>query len=405
MNRRVTHRMHLAALLPLAGALACAPLATTVPSATTAAKVSTAASTPLPEGLTQPVVSPRTPRTPDGKPDLQGFWNAATLTPLERPRNAQGRTITAEQAQEIEKRNADRVEAGDKQLDPNRSLPPVGGEGGGAGGAVGGYNNFWVDRGTDVVEIGGEARTSLVVDPADGRVPQLTPEGAERRASRLNVATRPSSDAPEQQGSAQRGAFDDIELRPLGERCLIGFGSTSGPPALPVMYNNIKQIVQTQGHVMILNEMVHDARVVRMNAPHLPGAMRRWLGDSTGRWEGDTLVVETTNFTDKTRFRGSTANLKVTERFTRTDEKTLLYQFTVEDAATWTAPWSAEYVWAWSDEPLYEYACHEGNYSIQGILGGERLREAEEAEKAKQAAEAAEKAKRGKNRPAVRIRK
>jgi hypothetical protein len=184
----------------------------------------------------------------------------------------------------------------------------------------------------------------------------------------------------------------------------MGFGSTSGPPALPVMYNNIKQIVQTPDHVMILNEMVHDARVVRVNGTHLPASLRRWMGDSIGRWDGDTFVVETTGFTDKTRFRGSTSNLKVTERFTRTDEKTLLYQFTIEDPATWTQPWSGEYTWAWSEEPLYEYACHEHNYSLQGILGGARVREAEEAEKAQQA-ENAGKAKSGRSprpaRPAV----
>ena len=163
-----------------------------------------------------------------------------------------------------------------------------------------------------------------------------------------------------------------MEARPLGERCLMGFGSSAGPPALPVLYNNIKQIVQTPTHVMILNEMVHDARIVRMNGTHLAPTVRKWLGDSIGRWDGDTLVVETTNFTDKTRFRGSSEHLKVVERFTRLDARTLLYQFTVEDPTTWTRPWSGEYTWAWSEQPVYEYACHEGNYSLEGILKGAR---------------------------------
>ncbi len=323
------------------------------------------------------------PRTPDGRPDLQGFWNTATLTPLERPRNAPEGTLTAEQAAEVE-RSAEAWRASDdRPIDPGRSAPPAGGDGSrGAAGGVGGYNGFWIDVGTQVAEVNGQARTSLIVDPSDGRVPALTPEARQRMFARRSRLQAPTSDAPENVAAGPgSGANDDVELRPLAERCLLGFGSTAGPPALPVMYNNIKQIVQTPDHVMILNEMVHDARIVRMDAPHLPETLRRWLGDSIGRWEGDTLVVETTNFTDKTRFRGSSPDLKVTERFTRVDEKTLLYQFTVEDPTTWTSPWSGEYPWTWSDEPIYEYACHEGNRAIEIILGAARMREAEEAAK------------------------
>jgi hypothetical protein len=302
------------------------------------------------------------PRTPDGKPDLQGFWDAATLTPLERPREAQGRaSLTPEQAAAIERAAAQRRELAVRPSRPDRAAPPAGGVDGAGG--VGGYNGFWVDRGSSVTSIGGQARTSLVVDPPDGRVPPLTAEARSRVAARRALAD----------------VYDDVEARPLGERCLMGFGSTAGPPALPVLYNNIKQIVQTATHVMILNEMVHDARIVRMHASHLPGVVRKWLGDSIGWWEGDTLVVETTNFTDKTRFRGSGDQLKVVERFTRLDAKTLLYQFTAEDPATWTRPWSAEYTWASSDQLLYEYACHEANYSLEGILKGARRRDAEDS--------------------------
>ena len=299
------------------------------------------------------------PRTPDGKPDLQGFWDAATLTPLERPRQGQGKTLTPAEATAIERAAAERRDRGVRPSDPNRKAPPAGGVD--SAGGVGGYNGFWVDRGSSVTSINGEARTSIVVDPPDGHVPPFTPEGRARARTRRELAN----------------TFDDVEARPLGERCLMSFGSSAGPPALPVMYNNIKQIVQTPDHVMILNEMVHDARIVRMHGPHLPSSIRKWLGDSIGRWEGDTLVVETTNFTNKTFFRGSSENLKVIERFTRLDAKTLLYQFTVEDSTTWTRPWSGEYVWAWSEQPLYEYACHEANYSLEGILKGARRQDAD----------------------------
>jgi hypothetical protein len=315
---------------------------------------------PKPGRAEQATTTTSIPRTPDGKPDLQGFWDAATLTPLERPREAQGRaSLTPEQAAAIERAAAQRRELGARQSRPDRAAPPVGGVD--AAGGVGGYNGFWVDRGSSVTSIGGRARTSLVVDPPDGRVPPLTAEARRRVAARRDLAD----------------VFDDVEARPLGERCLMGFGSTAGPPALPVLYNNIKQIVQTPTNVMILNEMVHDARIVRMNARHLPSSVRKWLGDSIGRWEGDTLVVETTHFTDKTRFRGSGEHLTVIERFTRLDAKTLLYQFTVDDPTTWTRPWSGEYTWAWSDQPIYEYACHEANYSLEGILKGARRQDAE----------------------------
>src|SRR5262249_11752833 len=156
-----------------------------------------------------------------------------------------------------------------------------------------------------------------------------------------------------------------------------GFGSVSGPPMLPVLYNNLKQIVQTPDHIMILVEMDHDARVIRMNQQHLGGSARKWMGDSIGRWDGDTLVVDTTNFTDKTGFRGAHEALHVVERFTRTDDRTILYRFTIEDPATWTRPWSGEYPLVATNDLLYEYACHEGNYALGGIMRGARLLESE----------------------------
>ena len=321
-------------------------------------------------------------RLADGHPDLQGTYDLATLTPLERPSSAKA-ALTAEEAAQAEAKVAAQTELGQRQISAARTAPPKGGDGSvGAAGGVGGYNNFWLDPGTSYTIVNGERRTSLVVDPPDGRVPALTPEARQRTLSRL--LGRPTSDATESRdpGLEPAGSYDDPERRPLGERCLLGFGSTSGPPALPnYFYNNLHQIVQTRDAVMILTEMVHDARIVRMNAEHLPKTIRKWMGDSVGRWEGDTLVVDTTNFNDQTRFRGSTDALRVVERFTRVGPRAVLYRFTIEDPNTWTRPWTGEYTWPVTDERLYEYACHEANYALGGILRGARLREADAKKK------------------------
>ena len=313
------------------------------------------------------------PRTPWGHPDLQGVWNAATLTPLERPDNAGGRlTLTPAEAADIERTERQRVEARARPSSPNRSAPPVDGN-------VGGYNNFWIDRGSSAFMVDGQYRTSIIVDPADGKIPQMLPSAVQRNRGARGTAVRPTSDAPESAGGDGRGAFDDIELRPLGERCILGFGSTSGPPTLPnYFYNNNKQVVQTPDYVMILVEMVHDVRFIRLNGRHAPPSVRKWLGDSVGHWEGDTLVVETTHFTNKTRFRGSSENMKVIERFRRTDANTILYNFTVIDPDTWATPWTGEYPWVHSTDDIYEYGCHEGNYAMGDIMRGARLLEAEE---------------------------
>jgi hypothetical protein len=291
-------------------------------------------------------------------------------------------TLTPQQAQQLEKQVADRIERAARPSDGNRAAPPIGGDGSaGAAGNVGGYNNFWIDSGTQYVTVNGEKRTSIIVDPPNGRAPQLTAAARQRNAARAQTTTSDEQEGTDPGLERAPGAYDDPERRPLGERCLLGFGSTSGPPALPVLYNNLHQIVQTKDHIMILNEMDHDARIVRMNAEHLPPTVRKWMGDSVGRWEGDTLVVDTTNFTDKTRFRGSTENLHVIERFSRLDGKSLLYRFTVEDPSTWTQPWTGEYTWPTTDSLLFEYACHEGNYALGNILRGARQRDAEEAAK------------------------
>jgi hypothetical protein len=320
------------------------------------------------------------PRMPDGHPDLQGTYDLATLTPLERPAGASA-VLSKEEAAKLERAAAVAREEGDKSIKGDRPAPPKGGDGSrGAAGNVGGYNTGWLDPGSTYTVVDGQKRSSIVIDPPNGRVPAAKPE-ARRRA--LSLIARPTSDAQESNdpGLEPPGSYDDPERRPLGERCLLGFGSTSGPPALPdYFYNNLHQIVQTRDAVMILTEMVHDVRVVRMNARHLPKTIRKWMGDSVGRWEGDTLVVDTTNFTDKTRFHGSTENLHVVERFTRVDPKTLLYRFTIDDPDTWEKPWSGEYAWPATDSHIYEYACHEANYALSDILHGARVRE-EEAKK------------------------
>src|SRR6266849_8283516 len=318
------------------------------------------------------------PRTPDGHPDLQGPYDLATMTPLER-QPGDPPFLTKEKAEALEKAEAER-----------RDKTPVGGDTStpksffealekAGGGAVGGYNRFWLNQGAAYTEVGGQIRTSIVVEPADGRLPPYNEASRKRIAA---ARATPTSTAHERQdGTAQpTGAHDNPEQRPLSERCLLGFGSTSGPPALPdYFYNDLHQVVQTQDQIMILTEMVHDARIVRMNAQHLPKAIRRWMGDSVGHWEGDTLVIDTTNFTDKTRFRGSTEKLHVVERFSRVDDKTLLYRFTLEDTDTWDRPWTGEYTWPATDKPIYEYACHEGNYALGDVLRGARRQEAEEA--------------------------
>ena len=325
--------------------------------------------------------APRTiPRTPDGHPDLQGTYDLGTLTPLERAANTP-LVLTDEEAAALEKRIARQNEKGYAPVAGDRAAPPKGGDGTpGPYGNVGGYNNFWLDPGSAYTTVDGRKRASLLIDPPDGRVPTMKPEARQRNADRQVTFTSDQRANEDDPGFEGPEAYNDPEQRPLGERCLVGFGSTSGPPILPTyFYNNLHQIVQTPDQILILTEMVHDARVIRMNDRHLPPNMRKWLGDSIGRWEGDTLVVDTTNFTDKTHFRGSSQDLHVVERFTRVDASTLRYQFTIEDPTTWDRPWTAEYTWPATTERIFEYACHEGNYALGNILRGARLKEKDEA--------------------------
>jgi hypothetical protein len=326
------------------------------------------------------------PRTPDGKPDLQGNWSNETQTPFERM-GKHGPTLTDEQAAALEKRAQDVEEFRARPSDPNAPPPSKGGDGDlsppgektfveqiaeAAGGAVGGYNGFWLDPGNKVIRIDGVARSSIINDPPNGRVPPLTAEGRQRVTERMAF-------------NRKFGQYDHPEVASLSDRCITSFGSNAGPPMLPnYFYNNNYTIVQTKDHVMIVTEMIHDVRIIRLGATkHAPAQVRPWFGDSIGRWDGDTLVVETTNIhptqlaqtSPLWPYRGGSDKLKVTERFTRTGPNVILYKFTIEDPATFTAPFGGELPFNRIDEMVHEYACHEGNYALPGMLGGARLEE------------------------------
>jgi len=376
----------------LSGALVAAGLSAASGSlAAQGAQQAPAAKTPA-----RPVVGTKQytpPRTKDGKPDLQGLYDVATVTPLERRAEAGGRAVlTKEEAAAAAAYERQREAKDDAPLAGDRAAPPVGGERVAtktwleeveqfAGGAIGGYNRFWLEGGRGLITVDGETRSSIVIDPPDGKIPTMKPE-ARQRIARLRAAAIDPSAGEAAAASGPPGAFDGPESRPLAERCLLGFNSTAGPPSLPnYFYNNLKQIVQTPTRIMILNEMVHDARVVRMGEKHLPPTIRRWMGDSIGWWEGDTLVVDTTNFTSKTQFNGSSDQLHVVERIRRADANTLVYRFTIEDPATWDRAWTGEYPWVATKDNIYEYACHEGNHAMPNMLKGARLKEAEDAAK------------------------
>jgi hypothetical protein len=298
------------------------------------------------------------PRTPDGHPDLQGVWTNATLTPMDRPAVFAGKaTISDAEAAKWEKAQSDEVTAADGKSDADFHRRAGSGE-------TGGYNALFIDRGSELARVDGEKRTSLIIDPPDGKTPPMTAEARQRLAS-----------------TRRGGGTDSVKDRALSERCLMSFGSSSGPPMLPVLYNNNYEIVQTPDSVVILVEMIHDARIVRMNAAHGPDSVRKWLGDSVGHWDGDTLVVDTTNFNPAVNFRGSSKNLHVIERFTRVDAKTILYRATVDDPTTFSKSFTLEYPFRATNDQIFEYACHEGNYSIVDILGGARKADSENQKK------------------------
>ena len=311
-------------------------------------------------------------------PDLSGFYDSGTQTPEQRPTAFGNRQfLTEEEAEELLKQAAFLQTDENVISDPNRSAPVKGGDGNNAfgAGAVGGYNSFWVDPGSGLSSVDGKFRTSIIYDPANGRRPAMTPRGMRKIAENFTSFSYTNDGTASWLENEGPGPFDGPESLALAERCLLGF--SAGPPSMPGLYNNFKRIVQTEDHVMILLEMVHDARIIRLNSDHGSDENRKWLGDAVGRWEGDTLVVETKNFTPYTGLYGGDENLHLTERFTKLDDGNLLYNFTVNDPTAWTKPWSGEYVWKATDGKVYEYACHEGNYAMGNILRGARILESE----------------------------
>jgi hypothetical protein len=278
---------------------------------------------------------------------LEGVWSFSTLTPLERPAEFAGKALVsdAEAAawvkQNIERNNRDRRDGG-ADVDVGRAV-----------------NDYWFERGTELARRNGQRMTSLIVDPADGRLPALTPEARAKLAARAADNRAHPADGPEN--------------RSLQERCL---SFNAGPPMLPGPYNNYVQILQFPGHAIIFNEMIHDARVVPFGArPRPPASVRQWMGEPRGRWDGSTLVVESTNFTANTNLRGADENMRLTERFIRVDDDTLLYEFTVDDPTAFATAWTAVLPMTRTTDRLFEYACHEGNYALPDILRGARYQE------------------------------
>jgi hypothetical protein len=295
------------------------------------------------------------PRTPDGKPNLAGIYSFSTITPLQRPSTLAGKAaLSDEEAAEFEA--AENTRLNRDLFDPVKGQPSAGYASRAEGGVLS-YNEFWYERGSRLTK---DRRTSLIVDPPSGTIP-LTDAARRRVAERTQLSNS--------------GAGDSYEDRPLADRCLIGFNS--GPPMTPGAYNNNVQIMQVPGHVVIINEMVHNARIIPTDGrPHTK--LRQWSGDSRGRWEGDTLVVETINFRRETSLQGSTADTTLVERFTRIDPETIKYEFTVSDPHSYTQPWSAMLPLSKIPGPIFEYGCHEGNYALPNILAGARAQEREQ---------------------------
>jgi hypothetical protein len=310
-------------------------------------------------------------RTPDGHPDLLGNWSNATITPIQGPQG-QERALTLTLVEEVVGRRVETIEVEAAPTDPDRPPPPVGGDGStGAAGGVGGYNYFWIDAGDRVAVYNGEPRSSLITRPESGRRPGLLPP-AQQRIAAARAPLR------------QFGQYDNPENRPMAERCILSFGSNLGPPMLPnYFYNNNYTIVQTRDAVMIMTEMVHDVRVIRLGDRNpLPAHVRPYGGDSWGRWVGDTLVVETTNLHPAQDLQGVPPSeaLRVIERFTRADAETINYEFTVIDPTTYAEPWGGEVPFQRLDALVYEYACHEGNYAMSNVLSGARAEERQAAQ-------------------------
>ena len=287
-------------------------------------------------------------RTPDGQPDISGIFTFRTLTPLERPAALEGQdTLSAEDAAQFEA--SERVRLNRDLFDPVDGAPSAGYQSRAEGGVLS-YNEFWYERG---IELTSDKRTSLVIDPPEGRIPYTPEFRTANRIRRLNL---------------RNGFADHYTDRSLGDRCLMG--SNSGPPMRPGSYNNNVHIFQTPNYVALLNEHIHNVRIIPIDRDHLD--VPQWVGSSRGHWEGETLVVETTNFARATNFSGSSEDTHLIERFTRLDSDTVMYEFTIEDPNNYTRPFTVAIPFRRTDGVLFEYACHEGNYGMTGIMAGAR---------------------------------
>ena len=340
MNHRLATFLGIAALLALIVVILLAP----APAAAQAQKAA-----PKAAASTKPWTAPR---TPDGQPDLQGYWTNNSYTPLERPNGVTKDFYTPAELEEANKKAAEREE---EQTVPG-TVADVHYD----------FTQFGLDRGQ--TRLTGNLRTSVIVEPANGKLPPVTSEGQKRAADRAAERKK------------QGAQYDQVQNIPLGSRCVY---SNAGPPMLPPGYNPAYEILQSKDTVTILIEMLHEARVIPLDGrPHAPEGYRSWLGDSRGHWEGDTLVVETTNFNDKAAFRGASENMKVIERFTRVSDDAIRYEFTVHDPSTWEIPWKGEMPFVKINGPVFEHACHEGNYGVANTLKAVRMEEKKAAEDA-----------------------
>ncbi|WP_293678713.1 hypothetical protein [uncultured Phenylobacterium sp.] len=322
----------------------------------------------------------KAPRNAMGQPDLAGYWSNATLTPLTRnPRISNKAVLDPEEARSFEKIWATALAAANEPTRTDNAPPnpeaakafaklmEIRPDFAAAGGDTGGYNTFWIDPGTKLVQIDGQYRTSILT--TENGMPPARKAGAPPAPPRV-----------------YRDIYDSYETRSLGERCITGFGRNTGPPMLPNgYYNNNYEIIQTPDAVVIEVELIHDARIIRLGGQHRTDGLRPYMGDSIGRYEGDTLVVETTHLPESQQFMGSWKNLKITEFFTRVAPDKILYRFQMEDPDLWDKPWGGEYTFNTLNGRVYEYACHEGNYALPGILAGARVKEREAAEAAAKA--------------------
>jgi hypothetical protein len=307
---------------------------------------SVAAQAPVSSGKAPAPAKKWTAKTPDGQPDLQGYWTNSTYTPLQRPQGVTREFYSAQEVAQVEKQAAER-EA--EQTEPG-TIADVHYD----------FTQFGLDRSQSTHTT--QMRTSMIVDPPDGRIPPVTTDGQKRQADRAAERKRMGA------------TTDQVQNMPVGTRCIVMAGS--GPPMMPAGYNSNYQIVQGPGYVMVLTEMIHDVRIIPLDGrPQLPGNVRQWTGSSRGHWEGDTLVVETANFNGKNPFQNASEDMRVIERFTRVDADTIDYRFTIEDEKTWTRPWTALLPLKSSTGPIFEHGCHEGNYGVRNTLAGARAEE------------------------------